>query len=107
MIGINCHFDPDVVLAGLKLMKEALVKAGYKKHLMAQPLAFKTPDATKQGFIDLPEFPFGELWVLGAFSAQRATARNSVVFNIVNVSLGHTQCWLKNNSIPHPLFTEV
>ncbi|XP_022108462.1 betaine--homocysteine S-methyltransferase 1-like [Acanthaster planci] len=59
VIGINCHFDPDIVLAGLKLMKEALTKAGYKKHLMAQPLGFKTPDATKQGFIDLPEFPFG------------------------------------------------
>lgn len=59
VIGINCHFDPDVTLAGIKLMKEALVKAGYKKHLMAQPLAFKTPDTSKQGFIDLPEFPFG------------------------------------------------
>jgi len=59
VIGINCHFDPDVTLAGIKLMKEALEKAGYKKHLMAQPLAFKTPDTSKQGFIDLPEFPFG------------------------------------------------
>jgi len=26
---------------------------------MCQPLAFHTPDAGKQGFIDLPEFPFG------------------------------------------------
>jgi len=59
VIGINCHFDPDVTLAGLKLMKEGLEKAGHKKHLMAQPLGFKTPDTTKQGFIDLPEFPFG------------------------------------------------
>merc|ERR1711976_446368 len=25
---------------------------------MIQPLGYKTPDASKQGFIDLPEFPF-------------------------------------------------
>merc|ERR1711971_842078 len=30
-----------------------------KPYLMCQPLAFHTPDAGKQGFIDLPEFPFG------------------------------------------------
>ncbi|KAH7966741.1 hypothetical protein HPB49_019183 [Dermacentor silvarum] len=34
VVGINCHFDPFV------------------------PLAYHTPDAGKQGFIDLPEFPF-------------------------------------------------
>ena len=60
VIGINCHFDPDVTLAGIKKMKEGLEGAGFKKHLIAQPLGFKTPDAKKQGFIDLPEFPFGE-----------------------------------------------
>lgn len=26
---------------------------------MVQPLGYMTPDASKQGFIDLPEFPFG------------------------------------------------
>merc|ERR1712054_330064 len=31
---------------------------GKKCYLMVQPLAFMTPDALKQGFIDLPEFPF-------------------------------------------------
>ena len=41
-------------------MKEALEKAGLKTHLMIQPLAYLTPDCGKQGFIDLPEFPFGE-----------------------------------------------
>lgn len=30
-----------------------------KVHLMSQPLGYMTPDAGKQGFIDLPEFPFG------------------------------------------------
>ncbi|XP_071794942.1 betaine--homocysteine S-methyltransferase 1-like [Asterias amurensis] len=59
VIGINCHFDPDVTLAGIKKMKEGLEGAGFKKHLISQPLGFKTPDAKKQGFIDLPEFPFG------------------------------------------------
>lgn len=58
-VGINCHFDPFVTLEGLKVMKTALDAAGIKVHLIAQPLAFHTPDAQKQGFIDLPEFPFG------------------------------------------------
>jgi len=40
-------------------MKAALDAVGIKKHLMVQPLGYLTPDAGKQGFIDLPEFPFG------------------------------------------------
>jgi len=59
IVGINCHFDPFVSLEGMRLMKTALDSAGLKPHLMVQPLAFHTPDAHKQGFIDLPEFPFG------------------------------------------------
>lgn len=59
VIGINCHFDPFVSLKCMALMKAALDKAGIKKHLMVQPLGFMTPDCGKQGFIDLPEFPFG------------------------------------------------
>ncbi|XP_074651432.1 betaine--homocysteine S-methyltransferase 1-like [Tubulanus polymorphus] len=59
IVGLNCHFDPEVELEGLRLMKAALDKEGLKPYLMAQPLAFKTPDTNKQGFIDLPEFPFG------------------------------------------------
>jgi betaine-homocysteine S-methyltransferase len=59
IVGINCHFDPFVCLEAMKLMKAALDAAGLKVHLMVQPLAFHTPDAKKQGFIDLPEFPFG------------------------------------------------
>ena len=41
-------------------MKKALDAAGIQKHLMVQPLGYLTPDASKQGFIDLPEFPFGK-----------------------------------------------
>ena len=40
-------------------MKAGLDAAGLKPFLMVQPLAYHTPDAGKQGFIDLPEFPFG------------------------------------------------
>ncbi|XP_049956002.1 betaine--homocysteine S-methyltransferase 1-like isoform X1 [Schistocerca serialis cubense] len=58
IVGVNCHFDPFVVLDTVKLMKEALDKEGIKVHLMSQPLAYHTPDAGRQGFIDLPEFPF-------------------------------------------------
>lgn len=41
-------------------MKEGLQAAKLKAHLMSQLLAFHTPDCGKQGFIDLPEFPFGK-----------------------------------------------
>jgi len=62
IIGLNCHFDPFVLLEGMEKMKVALENSGLKCnkdfYLMCQPLAYMTPDATKQGFIDLPEFPF-------------------------------------------------
>jgi len=59
IVGVNCHFDPFVSLETMKKMKKGLKDAGFDKvHLMVQPLAYMTPDATKQGFIDLPEFPF-------------------------------------------------
>jgi len=58
IVGINCHFDPLGVLETIKLMKAALDKANLKPYLMTQPLAYHTPDAGKQGFIDLVEFPF-------------------------------------------------
>merc|ERR1719435_852765 len=61
VVGVNCHFDPMMSLDALKLMKAGLEEAGLldSVHLMCQPLAYKTPDAGRQGFIDLPEFPFG------------------------------------------------
>ena len=48
-----------VSLDGMQLMKDALDAAGISVHLMVQPLGYHTPDADKQGFIDLKEFPFG------------------------------------------------
>ncbi len=61
MVGINCHFDPETCLRGMQLMVDACKKEGLNVHYIVQPLAFKTPDANAQGFIDLPEFPFGKL----------------------------------------------
>ena len=63
IVGVNCHFDPFVSLNTVQLMKEALEESGYepekgKPFLMCQPLGYMTPDAGKQGHIDLPEFPF-------------------------------------------------
>lgn len=58
IVGINCHFDPFVTIEAVKLIKKGVEAAGLKAHYMAQPLAYHTPDASKQGFIDLPEFPF-------------------------------------------------
>ena len=61
VVGINCHFGPMDCVETVRMMKEGLDKAGVKAHLMIQPLAYHTPDAGVQGFIDLPEFPFGKL----------------------------------------------
>uniref|UniRef100_G1SMM6 Betaine--homocysteine S-methyltransferase n=1 Tax=Oryctolagus cuniculus TaxID=9986 RepID=G1SMM6_RABIT len=60
IVGVNCHFDPMMSLQTVKLMKEGLAAARLHAYLMSQPLAYHTPDCSKQGFIDLPEFPFGE-----------------------------------------------
>ena len=62
LVGVNCHFDPFVSLEALKDMRAALESANLldkPTYLMCQPLGYHTPDAGKQGFIDLPEFPFG------------------------------------------------
>jgi len=42
-------------------MKEALDKEGLKPHLMIQPIGYHTPDSSGDGFLYLPETPFGEL----------------------------------------------
>jgi betaine-homocysteine S-methyltransferase len=79
VVGVNCHFDPFASLETMQIMKDALEDANLlnkgspkvgkgkqavlshvnrKVYLMCQPLAFHTPDAGRQGFINLPEFPF-------------------------------------------------
>ena len=58
IVGINCHFDPFISLDCIRKMKAGLEAAGLSPFLFLQPLGYCTPDAGKQGFIDLPEFPF-------------------------------------------------
>ncbi len=64
IVGVNCHFDPMTCVKAVKLMKEGVEKAGLKAHYMVQPLAYHTPDCNCQGFIELPEFPFGKVFYL-------------------------------------------
>jgi len=73
VVGINCHFDPFRCLEATKKMVKAVREAGFDKvHFMIQPLAYMTPDASVQGFIDLPEFPFAlEPRVCTRFEMQR------------------------------------
>uniref|UniRef100_A0A8C5EDY7 Betaine--homocysteine S-methyltransferase 1-like n=1 Tax=Gouania willdenowi TaxID=441366 RepID=A0A8C5EDY7_GOUWI len=61
IVGVNCHFDPEMCVKTVRMMKEGVEKAGLKAHYMSQPLAYHTPDCNRQGFIDLPEFPFIEM----------------------------------------------
>eukprot|EP00488_Nonionellina_sp_1-RS-2012_P001466 TRINITY_DN2362_c0_g1_i1.p1 TRINITY_DN2362_c0_g1~~TRINITY_DN2362_c0_g1_i1.p1 ORF type:complete len:158 (+),score=46.85 TRINITY_DN2362_c0_g1_i1:255-728(+) len=67
IVGLNCHFDPFITLKAIEEMKNALDKHEMLYDavtnpngvfLMTQPIAYMTPDVSKQGFIDLPEFPF-------------------------------------------------
>jgi len=42
-------------------MKDALESQAFNNtYLMTQPLAYWTKDCNRQGFIALPEFPFGK-----------------------------------------------
>jgi len=80
LVGINCHFDPFVSLECMQEMKTALEHSGHMKNpdfnLAVQPIAYWTPECGtaegKQGFIDLPEFPFAlEPRVLTRWEMQR------------------------------------
>jgi len=80
IVGLNCHFGPFELLDGMEEIVKAFDRNGVKinedVYLMVQPLAYHTPDATKQGFIDLPEFPFGlEPRVSTRFEMQDFTRR--------------------------------
>eukprot|EP00493_Phyllostaurus_siculus_P003223 UN03237 len=58
IVGLNCHFGPFELLDGMEEIVKAFDRNGIKinedVYLMVQPLAYHTPDATKQGFIGLP-----------------------------------------------------
>lgn len=67
IIGVNCFWGPDVCLKAMGAIKEALEKAGLKRHLIVQPIGYKTPEflddssngEIKKGMSGLAEFPFG------------------------------------------------
>merc|ERR1719343_1621051 len=58
LVGVNCLFDPFVVLDVMKTMKEALDLFGLSPYLMAQPNGYRCPDAGTFGWCQIPEFPF-------------------------------------------------
>ena len=61
IIGLNCQYDPTICLKTIRLMKKGLDDTGLTAYLMLQPLGFHVPEVEKwkQGYHDLPEFPFG------------------------------------------------
>ena len=67
IIGVNCFWGPEVCLKAMAAIKEALEKAGLKRHLIVQPIGYKTPEflddssngEIKKGMSGLAEFPFG------------------------------------------------
>lgn len=80
IVGINCFYDPDVCLKTMAAMKAALEKAGLTRHLMVQPIGYKTPECLNDttqatchmGYTGLAEFPFAlESRVLTRFDMHR------------------------------------
>ena len=65
IIGINCRFDPDTCVETTIRMRTAVEKAGMKCHYMVQPIAFRTADAGRLGFVALPECPLGIVFFAG------------------------------------------
>merc|ERR1712203_1084066 len=71
IVGVNCLFDPFVILDVMTNMKKALELFGLSPYLMAQPNGYRTPDAGTFGWVQIPEFPFAveprlitsELWL--------------------------------------------
>ena len=61
IIGVNCHFEPDICLQTVQMMKDALNASGVLRPLMVQPVAYKTPDADRRGMVALPESPLGKV----------------------------------------------
>ena len=45
IIGLNCCFDPFIMLDCMKIMKKGLESQNLNPHLITQPLGYRTPDA--------------------------------------------------------------
>ena len=46
----------------IHIIQAGLQAAGLKAHLMCQPLGYRTPDGGSYGWIELPEYPYGNLY---------------------------------------------
>lgn len=72
IIGVNCRFEPNMVVDTTIMMKKAVEAAGLKCHYMCQPIAYRTADANRFGFISLPECPLAfENRLITRWDAQR------------------------------------
>ena len=60
LVGLNCLFDPFMMLQSFQLMKEGLKKANLDPFMVTQPNGFLTTGLGKCGYNDCPEFPFGK-----------------------------------------------
>ena len=86
IIGTNCKFDPFISLETMRRMKAGLDAENLHPYLMCQPLGFRTPDVNHFGGFHLPEFPFGEfylLYTMGStrfFSGQKLSGKNAKIF---------------------------
>lgn len=58
LVGVNCLFDPNMLLEVIKDMKTSLDLFNLKPYLMLQPLGYMCPDGGNYGWVNLPEFPF-------------------------------------------------
>ncbi|XP_042880238.1 betaine--homocysteine S-methyltransferase 1-like [Penaeus japonicus] len=58
VVGVNCMFDPVMIIDTIRLMKEALDAEGLRPFLMTQPNGFFTEGADKAGYLGAPEYPF-------------------------------------------------
>lgn len=58
IIGLNCLFDPFILLETMALMKQALEEQDLHPYLMCQPLGYRLPDGGNYGWCNVPEFPY-------------------------------------------------
>ena len=65
LIGVNCLYDPFMVLDIMKQFKEGLdkhLKPGEKRpYLMCQPLGYRTPDSDFYGWVNISDYPYCKL----------------------------------------------
>jgi len=58
LVGVNCLFDPSILLEVMADMKKSLELFNLHPYLMVQPLGFRCPDGGNYGWVNTPDFPF-------------------------------------------------